>query len=65
MSNICGRLTIVPTQWNTTYMVSVNFPLFFPFYNGNDIRKIRAENMISERRAMMQKMSSEKIMENA
>lgn len=56
---------IIPTQWTTTYSVSVNFPLFYPFYNGNDLRKIRAENMIAERRAEMRKIESEVDMDNA
>lgn len=56
---------IIPTQWTTTYLFSINFPLFYPFYNGNDVRKIRADSMIAERRAYMGKISSEKEMEIA
>lgn len=56
---------IIPTQWTSTYTVSLNFPLFYPFYNGNELRKIRAENMIAERRAEMKKIESEVDMANA
>ncbi len=56
---------IVPVKWTSTYTVSVNFPLFYPFYNGNSLSKIRAENMIAERRAQMKKMESEQDMGDA
>ncbi|MFL5785152.1 MAG: TolC family protein [Bacteriovoracaceae bacterium] len=56
---------IIPTQWTTSYTVSVNLPIFYWFYNGNDLRKIRAENMITERRAQMRKLQSEVDINNA
>lgn len=56
---------IIPVQWTTTYSVSVNFPLFYWFYNRNDLQKLRAENMIIERRAQMKKTQSEVDINNA
>ena len=56
---------IIPTQWTSTYSVSVNFPLFYWFYNRNDMQKLKAESMITERRAQMKKIESEVDINNA
>ncbi len=51
---------IVPIAWTSTFVVSMNIPLFYSFYNGNDIKKQRANAMIAERRAYMSKLEAEK-----
>jgi outer membrane protein TolC len=56
---------IVPVQWTNSFMVSVNLPLFYYFYNRNELRRNRAELMITERRAEMAKLQSEQAMANA
>ena len=56
---------IIPTQWTTTWMVQVNIPLLFHFYNGNEIRKERANYMIAERRADMARLEARKDQDKA
>ena len=56
---------IIPVKWTTTYTVNITVPIFYPFFNGNDLRKIRAENTIAERRAEMQRLESELDMQKA
>lgn len=58
--NVLAASPIIPTKWTNTYMVSINLPLLFPFYERNEIRKEKAMNMIASQRAKMRKIESEK-----
>lgn len=51
---------IVPVQWTNTFMVSMNLPLLFPFYERSEILKEKAENRIASQRATMRRAESEK-----
>lgn len=63
--NVVAASPIVPTKWTNTYMVSVNLPLLFPFYERNEIRKAKALSTIATQRAKMRKIQSEKDAEDA
>jgi outer membrane protein TolC len=56
---------IIPTQWTSSYLVSLNIPLLFPFYEQNEIRRARAQNMIASQRARLRRIESEKLIEDA
>lgn len=52
---------IVPVQWTNTFMVSLNIPILFPFYERSEIMKAKAGNEIISQRAYMKKLESERI----
>lgn len=56
---------IVPVKWTNTYMVSVNLPILYPFYERSEFFKLRAENMINSERAKMRLIEVEKEILNA
>lgn len=62
---IIASSPIVPTRWTNTFTVSVNLPIFYFWHNRNEVRRLRAELMITERRAQMTKLQSERVMDNA
>ena len=51
---------IVPVQWTTTYMVSMNIPILFPVYERNEIRRARAQNFIAAERARLRILQGER-----
>lgn len=56
---------IIPVQWTNTFMVSMNIPLLFPFYERSEIIRDQAENRIASQRAAMRILQSEKSVEDA
>jgi outer membrane protein TolC len=56
---------IIPVQWTNTFMVSMNIPLLFPFYERSEIMRAQAENRIASQRAAMRIVQSEKSVEDA
>lgn len=56
---------IIPVQWTNTFMVSMNIPLLFPFYERSELIREQAENRIASQRAAMKLLASEKSVEDA
>lgn len=56
---------IIPVQWTNTFLVSLNIPILFPFYERAEIMKAKAENEIIAQRAYMKKLESERLVGDA
>lgn len=56
---------IIPVQWTNTWVVGVNIPLLFPFYERSQILQEKADATIRERRAAMRKLEGERTIEDA
>ena len=51
---------IIPNQWTSTFLVSINIPLLYPFYERSEIMRAKAENQIIAQRSNMKRIESEK-----
>lgn len=56
---------IIPVQWTNTFMVSMNIPLLFPFYERSDLLKERSANRIASQRAYMRVIQGQKDQDDA
>lgn len=56
---------IIPVQWTNTFMVSMNIPLLFPFYERSELIREQAENRIASQRAAMRIIAGEKSIQDA
>lgn len=56
---------IIPVQWTNTFMISVNIPILYPFYERSEYHKLRAENIIAAERARMRGIEAQKESDNA
>ncbi len=56
---------IIPVQWTNTWVVGVEIPLLYPFYERSQILHEKAEATIRERRAAMRKIEAERTIDDA